>query len=182
MESAAAAGDRAIVVRRLRAAEWRLLRDIRLRGLAEVPEAFGQSLADAEARPDEEWRAAARQAATGDRRAWFVAERMGRGGRPAGAVGIISGRRRPPDTVMVFSMWVDPAERRAGVGRQLIAAVDGWAASWGGTTTVLWVFASNEPAIRFYGRIGFETVREGPDAEAGTPYGAVAMRRPIAAG
>ena len=80
---------------------------------------------------------------------------------------------------MVFSMWVDPAVRRLGVGRRLIEAVETWAQAWGATQTVLWVFASNEPALRFYRRLGFSVVADGPDAEAGYQYGASAMTRPI---
>jgi GNAT superfamily N-acetyltransferase len=95
-------------------------------------------------------------------------------------VGLVLGRRRPPDTVLVFSMWVEPAVRRRGVGAQLIDGIDEWARAWGATSTLLWVFAANEPAIRFYQRIGFIIEATGPDAETGIPYGAFAMRRLLA--
>jgi hypothetical protein len=44
---------------------------------------------------------------------------------------------------------------------------------------VLWVVAGNEPAMRFYDRIGFHVLDVGPDAQSGYSYGAIAMDRPI---
>jgi GNAT superfamily N-acetyltransferase len=79
---------------------------------------------------------------------------------------------------MIFSMWVDPSVRRTGVGARLIEAAEAWAAAWSARTSVLWVFAGNEPAIRFYHRIGFTVQLEGDDARTGAPYGALAMTRP----
>jgi len=197
-----------LTIRRIRADEGRLLRSLRLRSLEEAPEAFGQTLDEALARPDDEWVAQARQAAEGDRRAWFIAElavdadrsngrggagvagddlvsvvgsaRTGSGGAAPRPIGLVLGRRRPPDTALVFSMWVDPQVRRRGIGAQLIDAVDAWGRDWGATSTLLWVFAANEPAIRFYQRIGFQVEVAGQDAETGAPYGAFAMRRLLA--
>lgn len=162
-------------VRRIIAADGPLLRELRLRSLAEAPEAFGQSWADAAARPDAEWRADARAASQGDRRAWFIAEEAGAG--PATSVGVVLVRRRPPDAALLFSMWVDPRARRGGVGRALIGAAIDWATSWGADRVVLWVVAANEPAIRFYERLGFALVDSGADAESGRAYGALAMAR-----
>ena len=44
-------------------------------------------------------------------------------------------------------------------------------------TLVLWVFRANEPAIRFYERLGFTIQVDGPDAELGAPHDALAMVR-----
>jgi len=168
-----------ILVRRIRPTDGMLLRATRLRGLEDSPEAFGQTTLEARARPEEEWQRTARAAAAGDQRAWFVAETAPASPVQAGVVGLVFGRRRPPGTVMIFSMWVDPAVRRMGVGRRLIAAVEAWAGEWGATQTVLWVFAANEPALRFYARLGFVIIPDGPDAEAGHQYGAAALSRSI---
>lgn len=166
-------------VRRISAADGPLLRELRLRSLAEAPEAFGQSLADAAARPDAEWRAEAKAASQGDRRAWFIAHDAAADGPTS--LGVVLARRRPPDVALVFSMWVDPRVRRGGVGRALIRAASDWAAPWGADRVVLWVVAGNEPAIRFYQRLGFTLVDSGPDAESGRAYGALAMIRAITA-
>jgi GNAT superfamily N-acetyltransferase len=168
-----------IAIRRVRPADAELLRAARLRALADSPDAFGQTLDAAREQPLGEWQTAARQSSSGDRRAWFVAERVPDRGGPSRVVGVVFGRRRPPEELMVFSMWVDPDERRQGVGRALIEAVEQWAATWGATSTVLWVFAANEPALRFYLRLGFSLDHAGPDADAGSPHGALAMHRAI---
>lgn len=162
-----------LLVRRIRDDEAELLRELRLRSLNDAPEAFGQTADEAAARVDEEWRQQARSAASGDRRSWFIAET----GTQPRTIGLVNGRRRPPDDVMLFSMWVEPESRRLGVGRSLIGALDAWAREWGARRTVLWVFAGNEPAIRFYERLGFAVEEDTPDAEIGRSYGALAMSR-----
>jgi GNAT superfamily N-acetyltransferase len=167
------------MVRRIRPDEGALLRGLRLRALADAPEAFGQGLEDAKAQPDAEWAQAARQGSRGESRAWLIAEADTPSGAGRGPVGLILGRRRPPDTLMIFSMWVDPAARRRGIGRLLVDEVMRWGRSWGASRAVLWVFAANEPAIRFYERLDFAVELEGDDVASGHAYGALAMSRPI---
>jgi GNAT superfamily N-acetyltransferase len=72
-------------------------------------------------------------------------------------------------------MWVAPEARRAGVGRALIDGAAHWARSWGALRIVLWVTGVNEGAQRFYEAIGFRVMRDGPDAESGRAFGALAM-------
>jgi ribosomal protein S18 acetylase RimI-like enzyme len=166
-----------IRVRRIGADEGDLLRETRIRSLADSPEAFGGRLEEAQQQPESEWRAAARASSSGDRRAWFLAERTADGDPEV--VGIVQARRRPPASCLLFSMWVAPNARRQGVGRQLVDAVSSWAAGWGGREIVLWVFESNEGAIRLYENVGFEHIRSGPDAEAGRRWSAIGMRRTL---
>lgn len=45
----------AVLVRRLLPDEWRAYRAIRLRALADAPEAYGSTLARGEGLPDETW-------------------------------------------------------------------------------------------------------------------------------
>jgi GNAT superfamily N-acetyltransferase len=163
-----------ITVRRIGPEGGGILRDLRLRSLRDAPTAFGQTVTDAAARDDQDWQQQARQASTGDRRAWFIAQDDG-----ARLVGLVQGRRRPPADLLIFSMWVDPDLRRSGVGRQLIDAVLAWSRSWGGGHSVLWVFGTNEPAIRFYRRLGFQVEHGTADAASGRTYGALAMSRSV---
>jgi GNAT superfamily N-acetyltransferase len=163
----------AIRVRRIGPHEGPLLRAARLRAVSDAPAAFGSSTDELRVTADAEWSAAARAASAGPARAWFLAE------GPTGIVGIVQGRRRPPDTLLVFSMWVAPEVRRTGVGRALIEAVERWAAGWGARRSVLWVVVDNAGARRFYERLGFEVVRDGPDAESATRHASVAMTRPV---
>lgn len=162
-----------ITVERIVADEWKLLRELRLAALRDAPEAFGQRLEVALAQPEEEWRQQARAASRGDSRTWLVGRVDGR------AVGLVMGRRRPPDDCLLFSMWVAPHARRSGAGRGLVDAVEDWARRWHARRIVLWVIAGNEGALRFYNRLGFRLLSEGADAEAGRAYGALAMERLI---
>ncbi|HEX5148425.1 MAG TPA: GNAT family N-acetyltransferase, partial [Candidatus Limnocylindrales bacterium] len=151
---------------------------LRLRALAEEPEAFGESVAEAEARDEAEYAARARAASDGDRRAWFLAELLDEDASVADdplPVGLAMGRRRPPDDCMVFSVWVAAPARGRGIGRALVDSVAEWARSWGARRLVLWVFRSNGAAIRFYERLGFSIEPVGQDAELGAPHDAVAM-------
>lgn len=166
-------------IRRIRPEDWPLLRQMRLASLLDSPEAFGQRHEIAAAQPDSEWRSAARASSSGDRRAWFIATTGS--GAARREVGLVQARRRPPDDCLLFSMWVAPDARRTGAGRLLVDAVSEWAASWGGRRVVLWVFGANEGALRFYESIGFMLVSDGPDADSGRSFGALAMERPITA-
>jgi ribosomal protein S18 acetylase RimI-like enzyme len=160
-------------IRRIRPEDGPTLRDLRLRSIADAPEAFGQPLEEARRRPEKDWQRSARRSSRGDDRTWLIAE------TGAGAVGLVQGRKRRPTTLLLFSMWVDPAARRLGVGRMLIDALEAWASGWDATETFLWVFSANAPAIDFYRDLGFEILREGRDAESGARFGALAMRRDI---
>lgn len=166
-----------MVVARITPDDWALLRDMRLRALHDAPEAFGQTYEHAAAEPEFEWRSAARAASAGDRRAWFFARanEPAADGVPAADLGMVQARRRPPHDCLVFSMWVAPEARRAGVGRVLIESAAAWARTWGGRRIVLWVTGVNGGAQRFYERIGFRLINDGPDAESGHAYGAFAM-------
>jgi GNAT superfamily N-acetyltransferase len=168
-----ARGGHPVTIRRIRHDEGGLLREARLRAVRDVPEAFGQTLEGLLVETDAAWRAAARASAAGDSRAWFLAEREG------GVVGLVQGRRRPPATLLVFSMWVAPEARRSGIGRALIDETERWAGGWGGLETILWVVVGNDGALRFYERLGFRLVTVGPDARSGVDHRSHALRRPI---
>jgi ribosomal protein S18 acetylase RimI-like enzyme len=57
-------------------------------------------------------------------------------------------------------MWVDPAFRRAGVGKALIDAIVNWAWSRGVLELKLMVTSANPGAIAFYERMGFKMTGE----------------------
>jgi len=162
----------AVSVQRIRADEWELLRDIRLRSLLDSPGAFGQRYDEAVASTGDEWVTAARASAAGDRRTFLFAR------DDAGAtVGVVQARRRPPADCLLFSMWVAPEARRLGIGASLVDAIQEWGSGWGAERVILWVLAENESAMRFYDRIGFSLLSSGPDVDSGRAYGAFAMER-----
>jgi GNAT superfamily N-acetyltransferase len=163
-------------IRRIRPADGRLPRELRLRSIADAPQAIGQPLEEARSRPERDWSQNARQSSRGTDRTWLIAETT------TGAVGLVQGRRRRPRTLLLFSMWVDPEARRLGVGRLLIERLEEWARDWSGEETILWVLGGNRTAIGFYRELGFAVIHGGKDAESGARLGALAMRRDIVPG
>ena len=165
--------DTVVRIRRIAPEDGLALRDLRLRSIADAPNAFGQPLEEARGRPEKEWHRSARQSSHGHNRTWLIAE------TDDGTVGLVQGRKRRPATLLLFSMWVDPSVRRLGVGRTLIESLETWGRDWDAAETILWVYGENADAIRFYRDLGFDVIRSGQDAEAGARFGALAMRRHI---
>jgi GNAT superfamily N-acetyltransferase len=129
------------------------LRAIRLRALADAPDAFSSTFEEAAARPAASWSQQLLELPT------FVAVRDGVD------VGIVRYARdaTSSETGWLISMWVAPEVRRMGVGGTLVDAVVDWARSSGVKRLLLEVADHNIPAITLYGRRGFE-----PNGGAGT--------------
>jgi len=77
-------------------------------------------------------------------------------------VGHLSGAMRPPVPIRplavaeLISMYVRPAYRRLELGGQLVEVFFDWARKQGAARASVSAYASNEGAIRFYQRQGFE--------------------------
>ena len=122
-----------------------MLRDVRLRALADAPEAFGSTYERERARTLAEWRRWLSPAAT------FLLE------DPEGPFGIVAGQRDEvdPSVVWLQAMWVDPSRRALGGADALVGAVLRWAQSEGAAEVRLQVVETNHRARRFYERLGF---------------------------
>jgi dihydropteroate synthase len=115
----AAGATGAARVRQLRPEDWRVWRDLRLRALADAPDAFGETLAHARARTDAAWEALA---APRPDRIQLVAERDG---APAGmTVAVIDAE--DPARADLLGMWVAPEARGTGLGGALVDAALAW--------------------------------------------------------
>lgn len=134
--------------------EWRRYRELRLRALADSPDAFARTLDEESELPDTHWmaRLAAETVPRWD--APFVAE------RGSELVGLAWGRIDPPgaEVAHLYQMWVDAGSRKLGVGAMLLDSVVRWAASAGARYLVLGVTCGDTPARRLYARAGFEPV------------------------
>jgi len=136
-------------VRRVRAEDWEALRDVRLRALADAPDAFGTTHAEAIQRPDEWWRDWCRQSAESETQAMVLAWE---GSLPIGIAGVFHiGEER----WQVISMWVVPEARGRGAGRALLDAVVAFARARGPAQTLLSVTDGNVAARRLYESYGF---------------------------
>jgi ribosomal protein S18 acetylase RimI-like enzyme len=149
------APDAAVEIVELSSDDWAVFRDLRLRALAEAPEAFGSRLADWADAPEERWRARLEAVELN-----LVAR------RGAQHLGMASGSL-DGDAVELTSMWVDPQVRGQGVAGALCAAVVGWAHD-AGRTTYLMVRSDNARAIAAYERAGFVDLGV-PDDHDGPP-------------
>lgn len=136
-----------MIIRRLRPDEWAVFRDVRLRALADAPDAFGSTHAREVAQSDDEWQALVRS----NERAIFIATTGG------SSVGLAIGaqQRGEADAAGLFAMWVAPQSRGHGIGAALIDAVATWARREGYQSVSLGVETTNESAIALYTRWGF---------------------------
>jgi ribosomal protein S18 acetylase RimI-like enzyme len=162
----------AFSIRRLRADEWRAYRDLRLRALADAPDAFGSTLEIERAKPDEYWVERLSDAATSQWQLPLVAE--------AGTdfVGLAWGWIDPakPDVAQVFSMWVAPQTRGQGSGLRLLEAVIAWAREAKVQHVELRVTCGNEPALGLYARAGFKSLGDSGPLRPGATVRAQDMR------
>lgn len=154
-----------IEVKRVRADEWKLVRDLRLEALGDpaAPIAFLDTLDNASLRPELFWRDRASGAANGDAAAQFVAiadEEW------IGSVSVIRrglgdadphGRAVTASRGDVVGVYVRSEHRGEGIIDALLDAAAAWAQSLGDGSLRLEVHADNERAQGAYRRSGFRT-------------------------
>jgi dihydropteroate synthase len=128
-------------------------RDLRLRALADAPDAFVETLADAQARGDEGWQALA---APRPDVVQLVADHAG---APAGmAVAVID--PDDPARANLYAMWVAPEARGGGLGRALVDAALRWTRCRAALELSLQVAEGNDPARALYLGCGFRETGE----------------------
>ncbi|MFC9687618.1 GNAT family N-acetyltransferase [Kribbella sp. NPDC056951] len=137
--------DRQFSVFRLEADDWPSARELRLRALAESPEAFLGGMSSEREYDAKHWR--------GDLElnAWFL---VGLDGNPVG-LAKLNRTAEHNDGMHLEAMWVAPEARRRGVGAALVSALESTATSLGAQLLRLWVFAENRSAQGFYRRLGY---------------------------
>ncbi len=136
-----------MIVREAKPGEWELWRALRLRALAESPDAFGETLAEAQTHDEAGWR---HFVAWGPDRSRLVAED---GGVPIGmCVVVLAGDQRKAN---VYAMWVAPEARGRGVGKALIEAALRWARARAALDVTLHVSDRQPAARRLYERCRF---------------------------
>ena len=127
-----------------------VFKEVRLRALRDTPSAFGSTYARESQLTDAEWIERANRW-NGEKGIGFLAmdEEVACG---------IAGSFLDENTATrahLISMWTAPTHRRHGVGRLLVDEVAAWARLRGARTLQLMVTSVNEPAMRFYERLGF---------------------------
>lgn len=147
-----------ILVRRLLPDEWQAYRALRLRALADAPDAFGSTLAAEQALPDDTWAARVAKSAVSGIDCALVAQAGGL------LVGLLWAKVDADDAgrVNLFQAWVAPDRRGRGVATALLDEALGWARARGTRVVHLGVNSANTGARRLYERAGFRPI--------GAPY------------
>lgn len=158
--------------------EWPVLKQVRLRALADAPEAFCTTSAQAQAWTDGEWRERAGRFAVNPPAAARIAYLDGM------PCGMMTCYFAAPDTqnaeavAELTAVWVDPAARGQGAGEALVASMVDWAGTQGIRVLQAWVMEGNERAVAFYKKVGFaETGQRQPDEPGSWKYMTLLARR-----
>jgi ribosomal protein S18 acetylase RimI-like enzyme len=125
-------------------------KSVRLQALEDSPRAFGSTYQRESQFTDEEWHQRARNV-DGERAVGYLA----REGQQYCGLAVSFLDEADTAKANVYSMWVAPEYRKAGVGRLLIDGIVAWAADRGVRDLQLMVTSSNDAAIEFYKRLGF---------------------------
>ena len=167
-----------LVIRTLEPHEWPAYREIRLRSLADSPDAFCSTLADEQNRSPDLWAARLSAAAVSGRDAPFVAELSG------AVVGLLWAQLDAvnPAVANLFQVWVAPESRGLGVAAGLLQQAIAWAASRNASLVQLSVTSGDTAAVRLYRRAGFQVVGAPLARRPGLPLLEQTMALPITAG
>ena len=144
------------------------MRALRLKALADAPDAFDSTLEYERANTTAEWSRWISNGAT------FLLEESG---GPKGIVAVVPYDGEPAARLLI-SMWVEPGLRGTGAAAALVASVLAWAAEDGAAGVVLHVGKHNHRARRFYERVGFRETGHGFASER-TGIEEVEMRCPL---
>ncbi|MDG9673454.1 GNAT family N-acetyltransferase [Micromonospora sp. DH14] len=138
--------------RRVRPQDAARMRALRLEMLADAPLAFLETLADAAARPHNEYAARVAYTSAGSSNAQFIADP---GDRLVGHAGGTTAPNEPGVTV-IYAVYVTPTWRGSGLLGELIDGVAAWSRACGRPELLLEVVVGNDRAYRAYQRLGFQ--------------------------
>jgi GNAT superfamily N-acetyltransferase len=154
-----------VIVRAATEDDWEESLEIRLRALADAPDSFRRTLAEAREQAAL-WPELAREGGADPGQEGWLAEENG---VPVGQA--FSRISEDGTTVHIYAMWVGPEARGHGVGRALLAAIETWGRDRGSRRGYLAVTAGNVAAEHLYRSAGYEPtgdcepLREGTDLE-----------------
>ena len=158
-------------IRPLTVDEWSRYRDVRLRALADAPDAFGSTYAREAAFGESEWKACFDSVSGADDCLPLVAEDDG------AFVGLTWARldAANPRIAHLYQVWVAPTHRRRGVGRAMMDAAIVWARARAVQRLALDVTCGNSAALGMYERAGFVAVGESTPMRPGSMLRSQAM-------
>lgn len=138
-------------IRCLKPHEWQLLKALRVRALAEAPQSYWETADEVGARDDVYWMTFARKLTTPGGSRMFIV------GHDESVAGFIFGVKHDGDEYRVGGLWVDPMQRRKGLGTSLVQEVVRWAKRDSNTAVIqLWCPIGSTES--FYERNGFHSL------------------------
>jgi ribosomal protein S18 acetylase RimI-like enzyme len=123
---------------------------VRLRALKDTPLAFGSTYERESQFTEDEWNARAANL-DGNKAVGYLAT----SNKDYAGLAVCFLDESDGTVAYLYSMWVAPEQRRSGVGKELVLAIERWAAEHGARTLQLMVTNINHPASTFYERLGF---------------------------
>jgi GNAT superfamily N-acetyltransferase len=162
--------NQSIHIRTFKSNEWRTYRALRIAALRDAPDAYGGTLEQALARPDDVWQS--RLDHRNDQHHALLGEIDGV------PCALAWGMRdaHDPSIAHVAQMWVAPDWRRHGIAQRLLDALIEWAGSLGVDALELRVTCGNEPAARLYAAGGFRDFGETEPLRPGSTLSVQPMR------
>lgn len=164
-----------LAIRILGAHEWQAYRDVRLRSLADSPDAFGSTLAAEQERTPDAWAARLSAAAVSGHDYPLIAELAGT------AIGLVWAKVDATNSSLVnlFQMWVAPECRGRGIAARLLREAIEWARSRDASLVQLGVTCGDTAAVRLYVREGFREFGSPEPLRPGSPLLSQNMRLAI---
>jgi GNAT superfamily N-acetyltransferase len=145
--------EQEVTIRRAAAPDVSTIRELMLAMLIDSPEAFGETLAEAQAQSEADWRQQVEQVLLSGHHVGFIA--LDRDGACGFVAGDTANPQVPPGTALVGRLWVAPRQRGTGLGRRLMEAVTKWAREEGAQQIGLGVTEMNLNAMKFYEHLGY---------------------------
>lgn len=162
-----------MIVRAATEEDWEESIELRLRALADAPDSFRRTLAEAREQAAL-WPELARQAAADPGQEGWLAEDDG---VPVGQA--FSRLSEDGTTVHIYAMWVAPEARGRGVGKALLEAIEAWGRDRGSRRGYLAVTAGNAAAEGLYRGAGYEPTGDREPLREGTDLECVWMAKPL---
>lgn len=157
-------------IRPLALGEASILRETRLRALADSPDSFRETLAEVEVFRDDDWARLVDPVAEHRDYELLVAEDGDE------RIGMVFVRVDQEHVAHIGAMWVDPNARGRGIGRALLDEALDFARERHAAMAELWAPAASKAAIALYEAVGFSRTGKSSTLRPGSDVPVVQMR------
>lgn len=143
-----------IELRVLQPEDWAIYKTVRLRSLKEEPDAFCARYEEEAILTDNQWKNRLDPSLRHEPMLLLLA--LTNDIPAAIALGLV--QESDPTSVQIYQMWVNPEQRRLGLGKALLDRMALWAKALELNTLALSVITANAGALRLYEQYGFRVI------------------------